>query len=200
MLGAGRPSLENHVSNRKSRSLSLCTAIAVLSLNHVAFAEQPKVAPAAAAGGSTPCSSSAHREFDFWLGEWDVTNPEGSPAGKSFVTLELRGCVVHEHWEGAGSGVGFDGQSFNLYEESSKTWRQSWVDNMGQGLALLQGGYAGGKMVLLGEKETPRGRRWVRVTWSSPAPDQVRQTVEASADGGKTWTMNFDGRYRRRPK
>lgn len=166
-----------------------------LLLSLVLFAVRGHAAPAAAAPA---CAGPEHRQFDFWIGEWDVVTPEGKPAGVSSVTRELDGCVIHEHWQGAGAGAGFDGQSFNLYEESSKTWRQSWVDNTGQRLALLQGSFADGKMTLQGEKDTPKGHRWVRVTWSVLGPNEVRQTVEASVDAGKSWNLGFDGRYRRK--
>lgn len=43
--------------------------------------------------GSPPCSSQEHRQFDFWLGEWDVTQ-KGKPAGTSRITAILGGCVL----------------------------------------------------------------------------------------------------------
>ena len=41
------------------------------------------------------------REFDFWLGDWDVRPtgaPPAGPPGRNTVTLEDNGCVVMEHW------------------------------------------------------------------------------------------------------
>ena len=37
-----------------------------------------------------------------------------------------------------------------------------------------------------------------KLTFFSVAADTVRQLFEQSADGGKTWTATFDGRYVRR--
>jgi hypothetical protein len=36
-----------------------------------------------------------------------------------------------------------------------------------------------------------------RITWTTDG-DEVRQLWETSSDDGKTWTIAFDGRYRRR--
>jgi hypothetical protein len=37
-----------------------------------------------------------------------------------------------------------------------------------------------------------------RITWHETAPSAVRQLWEVSSDGGKTWGVVFDGRYRKR--
>ena len=54
----------------------------------------------AAQGGSPPkCDKPEFRQFDFWVGDWDVT-VGGHQAGTNQVTLEEDGCVIHEHWKG----------------------------------------------------------------------------------------------------
>jgi tetratricopeptide (TPR) repeat protein len=68
------------------------------------------------------------REFDFWIGDWDVRptgQPPSGPAARNTVTLEENGCVVMEHWNAPG---GSHGQSFNIYDRSIGMWRQTWVD------------------------------------------------------------------------
>jgi len=37
-----------------------------------------------------------------------------------------------------------------------------------------------------------------RITWSVNEDGSVRQLRESSTDSGKTWTVQFDGRYVRR--
>ena len=56
------------------------------------------------------------------------------------------------------------------------------------GVLLLDGGLRDGAMVL----EAP-GQR---ITWTH-ADDEVRQVWETSTDDGTTWTVAFDGRYKR---
>jgi hypothetical protein len=38
-----------------------------------------------------------------------------------------------------------------------------------------------------------------RITWSKNADATVRQVWDSSTDGGKTWTVAFDGVYTRQP-
>jgi len=154
--------------------------------------------PARAAPAASPaCASPEHHQFDFWLGDWTVANADGAPAGASSVTRELDGCVIHEHWQGRGASQGYDGQSFNVFEKSSRTWKQSWVDNAGRGMALLQGKYGDEKMILQGEGDSPKGHHRTRITWSRIDSGKVRQLVEFSFDSGGSWNVVFDGRYSR---
>ncbi|WP_245917623.1 hypothetical protein [Aureitalea marina] len=41
-----------------------------------------------------PCCTPEHRAFDFWIGEWEVTNPDGSEAGVNTITRIEDGCVL----------------------------------------------------------------------------------------------------------
>ena len=132
-------------------------------------------------------------DFDFWLGEWDVFGPKGRQVGTSSITSMFAGQsggMLHEHWYGAG---GVEGRSINGYDEERGCWHQTWMDGTG-GVLLLDGGLRDGAMVL----EAP-GQR---ITWTQLEDDpdgaEVRQVWESSEDGGATWTVAFDGRYRRR--
>ena len=101
-----------------------------------------------------PCSGPEHRQFDFWVGEWDVTTPDGKPAGTNRIESILGGCVLMESWESTnGKSVG---HSFNLYSSDGK-WHQTWVDNGGTLLELV-GGLDGDRMVMSQERTTPDGK------------------------------------------
>lgn len=140
------------------------------------------------------CTGETHRQFDFWLGDWRVSNAEGSFAGTNRVRKILDGCVLHESWRGAG---GLTGQSFNIYESSSDRWHQTWVDSHGT-LLLLSGALKAGKMILEGETAASGpGIVFERITWTPLGPDRVRQLWEASSDSGSSWTVRFDGLYER---
>lgn len=82
-----------------------------------------------------PCSAPEHRQFDFWIGEWDVMT-----AGKTAGRMVLQSEPLPD----------------------------------AKGVPTVQ-----------------------RITWS-PDEDGLRQHWESSADGGKTWTSVFDGRYVKR--
>jgi len=141
---------------------------------------------------AAPCSAPEYRQFDFWLGEWEVTNPSGEIVGKNTITSTIGGCAVHERWEGAKGGTG---ESVNAYDRLTNTWHQTWVGD--RGLVLrLEGVLRDGSMVLEGETARPDGTSLQRITWTPAADGSVRQFWESSADDGQTWTVSFDGTYR----
>jgi hypothetical protein len=147
--------------------------------------------------GATPpgCSAPEHRQFDFWIGDWDVTNPAGKPAGHNRIEPILGGCALRETWTGAG---GSRGTSYNAWDRQRRRWHQTWVDDGGLVLGL-DGGFADGRMVLEGETRDSSGSAVRnRITWQETGPGAVQQLWEMSSDGGKTWRVVFDGRYRKR--
>src|SRR5690349_15545540 len=40
------------------------------------------------------------RQFDFWVGEWNVTNPAGKAAGQSKIESIAGGAGLLENWTG----------------------------------------------------------------------------------------------------
>jgi ketosteroid isomerase-like protein len=148
-----------------------------------------------------PCMHDARfREFDFWLGEWDVRptgQPAAGPAARNTVTLDDNGCVVTEHWVAPG---GSEGQSFNIFDRSMGQWRQTWVDNVG-GQHDYRGTLKGGNMVYLGDTPAPNGQAGripTRLTFVHIGPDSVRQFSEQSSDSGRSWQVAYDLMYVRR--
>ncbi len=144
----------------------------------------------------SPCKTRPeYRQFDFWVGEWDVTNPRGQQAGVNSVQLILGDCVVFENWTGAGGG---HGKSFNVYNAAKGKWQQTWVDNSGGVLELL-GEYKDDQMRFTGETVGRGGAKTLeRLTFTKLGDGRVRQFWEQSTDGGKTWTVAFDGTYVRK--
>lgn len=144
-------------------------------------------------GGATE-HERAH-DFDFWVGEWEVSGPDGTAYGRNSVTAPFGTGTLAEHWRGSGQ---VEGHSLNAYDAARGCWHQTWVDSGGSVL-LLDGGLVEGAMVLEGvapgESEDLVRHR---ITWT-PSADGVRQHWETSADDGATWTTAFDGRYRRLP-
>jgi len=137
------------------------------------------------------------RQFDFWIGEWDVVDPEGKPAGTSVIESIAGGAGLLENWTGAPVAGGGTGKSLNAYNLEKKQWQQFWVGS-GGGILELAGALSGGSMVLSGEHEL-RGRHLSeRITWTPLAGGSVRQLWEQSADGGQTWQVIFEGIYRKK--
>lgn len=148
----------------------------------------------ASAPRNKPCTAAAHRQFDFWIGDWDVTDPAGKPVGTNLIKPILGGCVLHEGW--VATGGTFTGQSYNTFDASRDVWHQTWVDMSGT-LLLLEGRIDNGMMVLsdknVAGKKDPNA--WNEISWTPHADGSVKQVWRTSADGGKTWKIAFDGRY-----
>jgi hypothetical protein len=144
-----------------------------------------------------PCAATPeNRQFDFWVGEWEVQNPQGRPAGTSSVQLILGDCTIFENWTSA-SGT-YSGKSFNIYNSSLKKWQQFWTDDKG-GVLEFTGEYKDGELRYAGESLDQKGNRVMhRLTFFNLSPTRVRQLWEQSTDGGKTWTTAFDGLYVRK--
>lgn len=139
-----------------------------------------------------PCADPEFQQLDFWVGEWEVTGPDGQVIGNSTVRPILDGCAIREEW----SREGFGGVGYFAYDRPSGVWRQMWVDARG---AVLRhtGQWNGSGMVLGGERKGSDGKaRQLRVTLSPANGVGVRQLIERSEDGGTTWAVIFDGRYR----
>jgi len=167
----------------------LCLALAALIL---------LVAPPAHAQGQQGCVAPEYRQFDFWVGNWSVTNPKGKTAGSNRIESILGGCVLQEHWRSANGG---DGTSRNMWNAADSTWRQVWMD-AGGNLLELKGKLEGNQMILSGTRPSggqPGARTIDRVTWTPLPGGTVRQLWESSTDGGITWTTAFDGLYARQP-
>jgi len=155
-------------------------------------------AQTAATGPGKSCQAVEHRQFDFWVGHWDVFVPSGKKAGESRIEVIADGCALLEQWAGGG---GVTGKSLNIYDARDHRWHQTWVDNSGT-LLMLTGGFAERSMVMsmTGPSPTdPAQTVQQRISWTPAADGSVRQLWESSSDGGRSWTVLFDGRYVRAP-
>lgn len=141
-----------------------------------------------------PCAyAPENRQFDFWLGDWQVDSA-GQPAGSSSVQLLLEGCVLYENWSGAS---GYSGKSFNVFNPEKKKWQQFWVDALGQ-VTFFEGEVAGDRLVYMGENVANGTPTLRRMTFFKLGDGHVRQVGEDSTDGGKTWSVQYDLNYVRK--
>ena len=145
-----------------------------------------------------PCAyMPENRQFDFWVGSWDVVTTGGeTPAGTNQVDLILGDCVLLENWTGRGGDVG---KSFNLFNSAKQRWEQTWVDARG-GTVFFYGRLEQGVMDYWTEDipaaDSSRLRRHLR--FFNLGPDRVRQLSEASTDEGRTWKVQYDLTYIRK--
>src|SRR6185436_9681884 len=140
-----------------------------------------------------PCRNlPEHRQFDFWLGEWDVET-NGQRIARSSIQLIIDECVIFENYE----APGYSGKSLNAWDAGEKRWEQHYADSAG-GSRFWTGNLVDGKMVMTTEFERSGTKVINRMTYSKEGPDRVRQFIETSTDAGKTWAPGYDGMYVRR--
>jgi len=137
-----------------------------------------------------PCAAPVYRQFDFWIGDWDVFDV-GRPTKVAHGRVDsiLDGCVLREDYQGTD---GHKGQSFTIYDATRNVWHQTWVTNRGE-LLGIEGSVNAGEMVLSGKNQ--RGAL-VRGSWK-PVNGEVREIAVTSTDAGKNWKPWFDLRFRR---
>jgi len=140
-----------------------------------------------------PCKAAPEfRQLDFWVGEWEVHDAAGQTIGSSRVDKLLGDCVILENWTDA---RGRAGKSFNLWDASQKQWRQVWVDDFGS-LREYRGAFEGGAMRYRAAGTTRDGKpQEIRMTFTPLDGGRVRQQIDTSLDGGKSWAPGFDGTY-----
>jgi hypothetical protein len=143
-----------------------------------------------------PCESEPEAlDFDFWIGRWEVREPDGTLVGTDTIEKRDGGCSIVERYEGAG---GSSGTSVSFYLPSRGEWRQVWTGSGGT-LFDITGKLVDGSMKMEGQVEYIEGNRVVafRGTWTQAADGRVRQRLEEFDLGAQTWIVWFDGFFRR---
>ncbi|HJW13255.1 MAG TPA: hypothetical protein VJ776_01090 [Thermoanaerobaculia bacterium] len=154
----------------------------------------PAAAPSPAAVMSPSCTAPQYRQFDFWLGEWDLVGADGKKSAEDKVVQILGGCAIQENWTSVKSGQGL---SLSAYDPATRHWHQTLMDDSGAVLKL-EGEFAEGKMVLIGQRPSQKEKGVTithRIAWT-PQPDhRVKENWELSTNGGRTWRPVFEGTY-----
>ena len=181
--------------NRPGVIFPILAATAALLLGEAASAQEEAQAPAQARD-ARPCQAGGlFDDFDFWVGVWEVSTPDGKVAGENTIRKLEQGCLLLENWASANGGTG---TSMNYYDPARQMWVQVWV-----GLNLLidiEGGLEDGAMRLTGTIHylATDQRAPFRGTWTPLDDGRVRQFFEQSNDAGKTWSPWFAGYYTRK--
>jgi hypothetical protein len=146
-----------------------------------------------------PCTRDADaRRFDFWVGEWSVRNALGQPVGESSIQRVSGGCAILESWTG---GTGVVGKSLNFYNHDAGQWQQYWVGQQGDQIQFTTSEWHGPTLTFHATMTQRDGSRAAkRLSFTPVASDTVRQFSETSADGGRTWTTEYDFYYARKPR
>ncbi|MFE9407128.1 hypothetical protein ACFYNY_36055 [Streptomyces sp. NPDC006530] len=140
--------------------------------------------------------------FDFLHGSWDVANRRlAAPLDPGPGTwVEFPGhAVVRPLFGGAGNideitfpTLGRQGATLRLFDRDSERWSIHWADSRtGRLDPPVVGDFTGDRGDFHGE-DTYGGRPiQVHFVWYRLGPDAARWEQEFSADGGRTWELNW---------
>ncbi|MBS1849452.1 MAG: DUF1579 family protein [Acidobacteria bacterium] len=144
-----------------------------------------------------PCAEPEQKQFDFWVGEWELTTPGESGGGTNRVRQAFEGCVIEENFSG-GPDNPLVGMSVSRFDPIAKKWKQTWVDNQGAYLDF-SGEFQDGQMILQREASDAAGARFLqRMVWKNIGADELDWSWESSKDQGKTWKVIWPVHYKRR--
>lgn len=145
---------------------------------------------------SCKCCTENNDAFDFWIGDWEVFNPDDTIAGHNSIVQVQDNCIIQENWKSAKGK--YSGTSNNFYNAKKGQWEQIWVDNQG-GVLHLKGNRMGNQMILASDGETNDKGQTVkhRITWTKNDDGTVRQYWEVITNGTDI-SVAFDGLYKRK--
>ena len=135
------------------------------------------------------------RQFDFWLGDWDVSWGEGQQ-GTNRIDKILDGKVIREQFDG-NPAMPFRGMSLSVYDSRRGLWRQTWVDMEGNYWAF-RGSFEDGRMTLSTEDVVEDKAVMLRMVFYNIAADELEWSWERSEDGGRSWQQRWHIHYTRK--
>lgn len=151
-----------------------------------------------------PCSREEARQFDFWIGEWELTWPGGQGGtpeglqgrGVNVIRPILEGCVIEENFSTADGS--FVGKSWSVYNPKKDSWQQTWVDKTGNYL-LFSGEFKDGKMTLRTAPYQRDGKQFIsRMVFENITENSLEWKWQRTEDNGETWTDLWDIHYIRK--
>lgn len=148
-----------------------------------------------------PCAAPEQKQFNFWVGEWDLIWPGQKPGetghGGNSIRRIMEGCVVEERFTG-GDAMHLRGMSVSTFVTRAGKWKQTWVDNEGGYLDFV-GEFKDGQMSLSREAIGPDGAKILqRMVWKNISPKELDWSWESSKDGGKNWQVLWPIHYKRK--
>lgn len=165
---------------------------------------------ASAQGRLTPCLAPEYRQFDFWLGDWDVVNRQRRPDGTTWgvtgratdkVYPVAGGCGIVEQWRGDAAQGYVVGYSLRAWNPETHAWDLVllWPRPEQPRFATLHGGFRHGRgdffRSVTGSDGSPMK---IRLTFSDVTANSLRWNNGTSRDGGRSWSTTWVMEFSRR--
>jgi hypothetical protein len=150
------------------------------------------------------------RQFDFWVGEWDVLNRNRPPedvrwyetgTATARVYPVVAGCGLVEHWRGHAFGEFLVGFSLRAFNPQLGQWNLVLLwPNQGQPrFGELAGGFRHSRGEFYSRSIAETGDTTItRFTFSDVTPTTIRWQDGTSDDNGRTWDSSWIMEFSRR--
>jgi len=183
------------------RGPAFAVSILALALTPWAPAQAAQDTPAATTTGDL---SHLH-DFDFLRGDWTAHHRKlRTRLVGSTDWVEFDGTVsqrpVMNGWGNSGDnlfnvpGAAYRGVSLRAYDPKTAEWLVWWLDGRdptGELGPPIRGRFENGVGHFYSDDTLDGKPIRVRVTWTRPGADKARWEQAYSADGGKTWEVNW---------
>lgn len=165
--------------------------------------------PGAGAKARGTCSAPGYREFDFWIGKWDIRQRILQTDGtwKEFdatthVEPVLGGCALFERWsgtvqffwEGMTGPARLEGMSFRSYDPEIGEWAIWWIDERNPTIGdPNRGVFEDGIGSFYRDGVTAQGDPMTaRIRFFDIEDGFFRWDLAISTDGRSTWTTIWE--------
>lgn len=143
-------------------------------------------------------ATDAPRQFDFWVGEWDVNlrmlqddlTWKDSVRAHAEIHSILGGRAILELWDSAP----ILGYSLRYHDAATGKWVLwlNWPGNNRAGSSSLTGEFRHGRGEFFSSSTDAQGNESIsRYTFSDATPTSLRWDDAYSSDGGKTWSASW---------
>jgi hypothetical protein len=183
--------------------LSLAAALVVLHVALVSAETAANNAPPRAAKAPPPARDGRH-DFDFEAGTWKIHLKQlQHPLTGSTTWVEFDGTSVTRHlWNGRaeieefetdGAAGHIEGMTLRLYNPEAHQWSLFWANSKDGKLDQpMVGEFNDSGSGEFYQQEAINGRTvLVRFIWSGITPNSAHFEQAFSADGGKSWEVNW---------
>ncbi len=152
---------------------------------------------------SPALAQDAQQDFDFEFGAWKTeVRRLARPLSGSQEWIAYRGTTIVRPLLGGRSNIAelaiegasgrIAGVSLRLYDPATKQWSLNFANLRNGALtAPVVGGFRGGRGEFLGDDELDGRAIRVRFVISAVTRDSARFEQAFSADGGRTWEVNW---------
>lgn len=150
--------------------------------------------------GSTTQTEKGVRDFDFFVGRWNVVNRRlktlfaGSDEWYEFPAtsecrLVLGGAGNMDEFKAPDKGI--TAMTLRLFDPEAQEWSIWWATDKGRLDPPVKGRFEDGRGDFWGDDTHDGQPVRVHFLWSEITPTSARWEQEFSADGGETWEANW---------